>query len=921
MNFRKNNYFKHIFLIIIIAIILFPLFWVLSTSLRRDNAAFSTKLFSSRMTFQHYIDLITPPQNIPILNSELKKIINISGEYKEKDAESIGRDLDNYIDKLEIEYNNTMRILDDTKIKISVLSDFLTDSEKKVIENFYSQKTSEIEKIDKFMLALIPGNQDKLKYFKYHYLDDLESYNLSENEKKVFESMIPDVYMDFYKTKSEIATVIGQIVNSYEEFISENKAYFDENDLSLLKDTIQGYNSNYYKFGFKYSTWNREVNIKILKKIGNNLENYENDTLMNQWDNFNEYLKAEVKSIEEINSSYQDRFKEYLTILKSDVDNIFESKIKSYNDKNLIIESELSKIMESKNSIEQNSINILGNQQKESILIEQIKSNNSYLQEGLNIIESLLVEEPLVNNDPFYAKKVEGIFENSQELLKLLENTGYSSDEEMTVLYDYIRSFFNNRESIMERTGYSYADDAISVYNNSQLLLKPALEDMVEIKNQIKELLMKKAELENSIIISENRIDSLKNELETMREENVELNQIKNDYQSFGYLLKTLDVLDGAQGFEGVYEYFYSLKKFLEDYKVEPGNISYFTSEFMDEIFEYHDAMAIVINFNVQYENIKNRIAVINYSIDEFKKRKEYYISLKISGSPIIVTEVNQIADLSSEAYQSFSADLSRIGRKVIDFAENESGLFSKSSSDLRGIDGNIFNLIQIWQKKPEQQFMRWLFNTIIVSIFTAGLTVIVCALGAYPFSRMRFKGRKNGLLILLLVQMFPTFMGMIALYALLRFIGTFSPAMGLDTIGGLIFVYMGNIAFNMWLLKGYFDTIPDTLEESAMIDGATRFQTFWRIVMPLATPILAVVFLLVFMGTFQEFILARIVLQSPENYTFAVGLQSFAYGPYQMEWGLFTAAAMIGAIPMLILFLFMQKYLVSGLTQGAVKG
>jgi maltose/maltodextrin transport system permease protein len=125
-----------------------------------------------------------------------------------------------------------------------------------------------------------------------------------------------------------------------------------------------------------------------------------------------------------------------------------------------------------------------------------------------------------------------------------------------------------------------------------------------------------------------------------------------------------------------------------------------------------------------------------------------------------------------------------------------------------------------------------------------------------------------------------------------------------------------------MWLLKGYFDTNPNSLEEAAMIDGSTRFQTFWKIILPLAAPMLSVVFLIVFMANFNEYLLASVVLQSPEKYTFAVGLRSFAYSSeYQMEWGLFTAASLLGAIPMVILSLSLQKYLVSGLTSGSVKG
>lgn len=143
---------------------------------------------------------------------------------------------------------------------------------------------------------------------------------------------------------------------------------------------------------------------------------------------------------------------------------------------------------------------------------------------------------------------------------------------------------------------------------------------------------------------------------------------------------------------------------------------------------------------------------------------------------------------------------------------------------------------------------------------------------------------------------------------------------LGLDSLGGLIFVYSGGIAFNTWLIKGYFDTIPDSLEESAMIDGATRLQTFWKIVIPLARPILAVIAILTFMGIFNEFIMARILLQDINKWTYAVGLQQFS-GRFETSWGPFTAAALIGAIPMVTFFLILQDYIVGGLTKGAVKG
>ena len=211
--------------------------------------------------------------------------------------------------------------------------------------------------------------------------------------------------------------------------------------------------------------------------------------------------------------------------------------------------------------------------------------------------------------------------------------------------------------------------------------------------------------------------------------------------------------------------------------------------------------------------------------------------------------------------------------------------------------------------------------NSIIVALSVSLITTAVTALAAYPFSRMRFKGRKYGIMFLLLIQMFPAIMYMIAIYTFLAFAGKYIPGFGLSKISGLVFAYLGGIAYNMYLIKGYYDTIPDSLEEAALIDGATRWQTFVKIVLPLASPILAVIVILTFMSTFNEFVLAKIILQDVKQYTYAVGLYTFSTGPFETEWGLFTAAALIGMVPMVVLFLLMQKYIVGGLVSGAVKG
>ncbi len=220
-----------------------------------------------------------------------------------------------------------------------------------------------------------------------------------------------------------------------------------------------------------------------------------------------------------------------------------------------------------------------------------------------------------------------------------------------------------------------------------------------------------------------------------------------------------------------------------------------------------------------------------------------------------------------------------------------------------------------------QHPFGLWILNSIKVSGITAIFTVILAALGAYAFSRFRFKGRRTGLLSLLLVQMFPQMLAMVAIYLLLLNIGKYISWLGLNHHISLIMVYLGGaMGFNVWLMKGYFDTISYSLEESAMIDGATHFQSFIRIILPLARPILAVIFILQFIGTYSDFILASILLSSKENYTLAVGLRLFITGQYSTRWGAFAAASIIGAFPIMVIFLLLQNQLVSGLTRGGVK-
>ncbi|MDQ3265363.1 MAG: sugar ABC transporter permease [Myxococcota bacterium] len=215
-----------------------------------------------------------------------------------------------------------------------------------------------------------------------------------------------------------------------------------------------------------------------------------------------------------------------------------------------------------------------------------------------------------------------------------------------------------------------------------------------------------------------------------------------------------------------------------------------------------------------------------------------------------------------------------------------------------------------------DQPFARWMLNSAIISLATTVVGVFLACTAGYAFSRFKFPGRRKGMMAFLVSQMFPGTLMLIPLYIILvQWLG-----LGSSRIG-LILVYATTaIPFCVWMLKGYFDTIPKDLEEAALLDGATAGQIFWRIILPLAKPAVAVTALFSFMTGWNEFILAATFMDQELMYTAPVGLRFFV-GGFSQQWGYFAAGSIIVSIPVVALFLFLQKYLVSGLTAGSVKG
>ncbi|MGO1590363.1 MAG: sugar ABC transporter permease [Ancrocorticia sp.] len=233
----------------------------------------------------------------------------------------------------------------------------------------------------------------------------------------------------------------------------------------------------------------------------------------------------------------------------------------------------------------------------------------------------------------------------------------------------------------------------------------------------------------------------------------------------------------------------------------------------------------------------------------------------------------------------------------------------------------SAFSLENFGELANETRFWTWFGNTLQIGIITAIGTVLMGAAAAYAFSRFRFSGRRGGLLALMVIQMFPQLLAFVAIFLLLLALGDVVPVLGLNSKLALICVYLGGaLGANTFLMYGTFNSIPLELDEAAKIDGASHSQIYWTIVLPLVTPILAVVGLLGFITAFNDFVLANTVLTGQDNWTMAIGMNSWV-GGMDKHWDWFTAGAIIASLPILCLFLFLQKYIVAGLTGGSVKG
>lgn len=227
-----------------------------------------------------------------------------------------------------------------------------------------------------------------------------------------------------------------------------------------------------------------------------------------------------------------------------------------------------------------------------------------------------------------------------------------------------------------------------------------------------------------------------------------------------------------------------------------------------------------------------------------------------------------------------------------------------------------VNNYLELFEGKPSLQYIQWYFNSLKISLFTMLGSLICVSFTGYAFSRFRFKGRKHGLTLFLLLQMIPQFSALVALFVLAQMLGM------MNNNWLLILLYIGGqIPMNTYLMKGYMDSIPIDLDESAKLDGASHTMIFYKIILPLAKPMLAVVAMNGFTGPLGDFILASTILRTPESYTLPIGLYNLVNQAQGANYTTFAAGAILISVPVAIVFFLLQKNFVTGLTAGGTKG
>jgi len=800
---KERKILTHIILIIISVAVLFPIVWVVSTSLRRDNAAFSTKLFSSRMTLQNYIDLLAPEKNGPRLVSDMDALILMAPPHDKITIEKATQYFKEDVQRFKKYIQETENLKSQIDTAISNLREYFEKNSDALIKGYVSD-------IDK-----IVGELKFEKPTKYLQVAAYELYNSGEDLSAL-------VDIDPYQGQKEWELLIGNKKSELEEIDSQ---------ISSVKMTLQPLEKSYAQ-----------------------------------------YQGVFLASVRTIRSYLIPQLSEYTLVLKS-----------------------ASELLEAaKNS---------------SVYAEMIPDETAIMERFTNTLS-----------------KIKDIQLNIQKFTDLND-----IDQALTEFQKYYDLVLNNWSAAVDKDKAPYADflntlDTFTVRVSSTV--NEAVSMLSKLNNYTSKMLALQSQIEKYKAM-QNKLEKRKEEINTEIEKAYEL-----IHDALLYLKAQLAIVQLHEVKSRVSNM--RLPAQLQMLNLQSkrifGIVSDVASLIRDEkkqktlrsIANKLDwpgtAKDMFTNYDLFVQNYGPFISDLKLYLSDIEIQGPRFMPVSKTGVKVRPMSMERLTDTVLSVYRNnVVPNMNVMSRKSSELSDKLN--LKDITAYSKKIDGASFRIDQIWQRKPDHYMMRWILNSVIVSLSVSLIITAVTALAAYPFSRMRFKGRKYGIMGLLLIQMFPAIMYMIAIYTFLAFAGKYIPGFGLSKLSGLIFAYLGGIAYNMYLIKGYYDTIPDSLEEAALIDGATRWQTFVKIVLPLASPILAVIVILTFMGTFNEFVLARIILQDVQQYTYAIGLYTFSTGPFETQWGLFTAAAMIGMIPMVILFLLMQKYIVGGLVKGAVKG
>ncbi len=809
---KRRPFLTHIILWILIPVILFPIIWIVSTSIRRDEAIFSTKLFSSRVSLQNYRDLIAPEKNIPALVQEMQSLILRTSPYdsweEKRLKEVLLEDIEafkGYLQETRDRYERAQSSFDNINLALSSRSN-----------NIKEEVLVSLRELKEYLEKNVPveeSNEENLKIVLYQLLYP-ESYN-----SKLF------IYL-----KEDLEKVSDYHINSPEDY---------EKALSALEKTYQ----------ISLGSLKTEL-AQLEKKLEENSRNYG-------------IARTEYEKIEE----------EILSISQ-----ILNSEVKS----------EITSLLEELKAVE-----IIKNTENKLVSLSKDTSPGAFTPPSLEVLNLLI--ENLSKYPDFYE-----LSNSLREISSYLASYEETAEGNPASPYLVLENLYIETSPLLSRLEKNVND--IQEAEKNLIALK---EENTLLKNQ-QELLREGIKKVEETLIPATRAEQVQIFIKKIEEQIAGIEEVTKFEELVSYCVSiTKDLLNFVTSY---------IMDFGED------SLSSQIEATTNKLSWFNDYSTFSDRFNKFSKNLDTPLEKSNSLISDFEKKWADLLRASLNGEKVSVRELDELYNIIKTDYVNMvGSNISVVSRKAGDLMDTIP--YRELKKDLNSVDKELFRINQIWTQKTKHYFLRWVKNSIVVAGVAALITTFVCSLAAYPFSRMRFWGRKYGILAMLLIQMFPSAVYMIAVYSLLNLLGKFIPLLGLDTLTGLTFIYLGNIAYNVYLIKGYYDTIPSSLEESAMIDGATRFQTFYKIVIPLALPILTVVVILTFMNIFNEFVFARIILQDAKNYTYAIGLWTFSSGPYQTEWGLFTAAALLGMLPMTVLFLSLQKYIVSGLTKGAVKG